>query len=92
MIYNKLFKKTEIQPNIFELIYHQIHTGSCTCYKNCDCYEKKNTIIGKYSTYTHSLADNYINKQGIKIYKQYSTLKGVVDSYNIKLKIKLKTK
>ena len=72
---HKLTSKVEVEPNIFELTYEVYNSGSCQCFKDCDCYKKKGEFMGKYIRYSNSLVKNAGGKE-----RTYSTLKGCKDS------------
>lgn len=43
------------QDDFIVKIYNIIHTGSCQCHKDCDCYLLKDKVIGQVLKFSHIL-------------------------------------
>lgn len=84
-VFRKEINRIEISPNIFEIKYEVKDSGSCQCFKDCDCYKKKNDFLYFEYEYTYTGAVNAGNKE-----KRFNSLKGCQDSYAHYLNKKLK--
>ena len=73
--YAKFYKEVEIEPGIFEVTYQIFDSGSCQCFKDCDCAKNKGKLIGAHTRYRNTKVLNWNDKP-----RQYSTLKGCKDS------------
>lgn len=51
-------------------LYDIVHSGSCQCFKDCNCGDKKGLIIGQLSKFRHPLS-----------VKQFDTVESCAKSY-----------
>lgn len=73
--YAKFVSKIEIEPNIFEITNAIYDNGSCQCFKNCDCYQRKGNFLFNDIRYSYG-AINEFGKE-----KTFNTLEGCKSSY-----------
>lgn len=73
--YAKLVSRKEIEPNLFELQFNIYNSGSCQCFKDCNCYEKKGELLGTDIRYSNGIVINDNNKE-----RTYNSIKGCKDS------------
>lgn len=80
----KKSSRKEIKPGIFEITTAIHASGSCQCFKDCDCYLEKGKFLYNDIRYSNGIKYPITGKE-----RTYSTLKGCEDSleaYNKKLK------
>lgn len=53
--YSKFISRTQIGDNLYEIKHGIYHNGSCTCFKDCDCYSKKGGHLGDSIRYSNGI-------------------------------------
>lgn len=77
MIHQEILCQTTIlENNIKELTYNITHSGGCQCFSNCDCSDKKGTILYQVKFYSHSSLLNKVGKE--KIYKSLHVIQNAL--------------
>ncbi len=58
--FSKLVGIEDIPNTPFKKRVNQIYdNGACQCFRDCDCYQRKGTLLGTDERYTHPLSTKW---------------------------------
>ncbi len=53
--FSKFVHRIKISENLFEIKHSIYNNGACQCFKDCDCYSKKDEFLGYDIRYSNGL-------------------------------------